>query len=137
MPELAFPLVGFVLWTVVLLSAMLLWRGVTILKRERKIHEFPSGEHHGPDMYWRMNRAHLNALENLPMFVAVVVAAMLTGASNPVLVTAAWVAFYARVGQSLVHIAFHNQISVTIRFTFFIAQIAAFAYMGLVILRVL
>lgn len=134
-----FALVGFILWTIVLLSAMLLWRGVYILKRERKIHEFPSNEPHGDAVYWRINRAHLNALENLPMFAALVLLVLVLVPAGPArepFEMAAKLVLAARVGQSVTHIVAHNEISVSLRFTFFFVQIAAFAFMAVRLLSV-
>jgi uncharacterized MAPEG superfamily protein len=130
------PLLGFVLWTLLLLAIVVLWRGVTILRRERRIQDFPSGDQHGSPMYWRVNRAHMNALENLPLFATLVFATLLTvePSARAPFETAAQVVLGARVAQSTIHVVANSAISVSIRFTFFFLQICAFAFMAVMLL---
>ena len=40
---------------------------------------FAAGVPHGSDAYWRLNRAHLNTLENLPIFAAIVLSGWVVG----------------------------------------------------------
>jgi uncharacterized MAPEG superfamily protein len=65
----------------------------------------------------RANRAHLNAVENLAPFAAVVLIAQAIGVSTPVTETSAAVYFYARAVHAGVHIT---------GFSLFMARTVAF-----------
>jgi uncharacterized MAPEG superfamily protein len=58
-----------------------------------------------PDWVHRANRAHVNAVENLAPFAAVVLVAQASGVSTAVTATCAAVYFYARVVHAVVHIS--------------------------------
>ena len=57
-----------------------------------------------PQSLWaqRMMKAHANAVENLVVFAALVLAAQVSGVSNGAIATAAMVYFWARVVHALV-----------------------------------
>jgi len=55
-----------------------------------------------PDWVTRMNRAHINAVESLGPFAAVVLAVHVAGAANETTATAALVYFWARVAHAIV-----------------------------------
>ena len=57
-----------------------------------------------PDWVNRANRAHVNAVENLAPFAAVVLIAHAIGVSNSVTGICAAVYFYARAAHAVVHI---------------------------------
>ncbi|HVP30283.1 MAG TPA: MAPEG family protein [Myxococcota bacterium] len=116
-------LLGFVLWTTLLLVAIGAARVAQILGGKARPSDFPSGVPHGGDRYWRLNRAHLNCLENLPLFAAVVLTGAVIGADAPILDTLALVYLGSRVGQSLVHISSGSDRAVQVRFAFFLVQI--------------
>ncbi len=138
MPKIVIPLVLFALWAIALLTGILLWRGIMIMKKETAINTIPSNQPHGSAGYWRLNRAHLNTLENLPLFAALVLAAMTVESAElrEPLTAAAWVVLFARLGQSLAHIISTSALFVGIRFTFFVIQIGAFTFMALSLLRI-
>ena len=56
-------------------------------------------------LVWRLYRAHVNALENLPLFVAVVLAAEAAGLHSPTLDVLAALYVAARVAHSLAHVS--------------------------------
>jgi len=58
-----------------------------------------------PDWVNRANRAHLNAVENIAPFAAVVLIANTVGVSTTVTVACAAVYFYARLAHALLHIS--------------------------------
>lgn len=58
-----------------------------------------------PEWANRAQRAHLNLLENVPSFAALVLIAHVTGTSTETTAIAAAVFFWARVVQTAVHIA--------------------------------
>ena len=73
-----------------------------------------------PLPHWvvRANRAHLNAVENIGPFAAVVLIANATGISTPTTVACAAIYFYARLLHAIVHISGFSQFMArTILFT--------------------
>jgi uncharacterized MAPEG superfamily protein len=106
-----------------------------VLTRKQAPNSFPSGQQHGSDRYWRMNRAHINAVENLPIFGALVLAAEASGLRSDLLSTTAVVMVVARVAQSLIHIASNSNVAVNARFTAFITQIGGYLVFAVQLLR--
>jgi uncharacterized MAPEG superfamily protein len=128
-------LTGFVAWTLILLLAIAAVRIGAVLAGTKQANEFPSGVPHGGDRYWRLNRAHLNCVENLPVFGAVVLVAAAAGIKAPGLDTLARVYLCARVGQSLAHVASGSVLGVNVRFTFFVVQVGCLVGFLLTIAR--
>lgn len=80
-----------------------------------------------PDWVNRANRAHLNAVENLVPFAAVVLIAHAAGVSTYVTAISAAVYFYARVAHAVIHISgFGLFMARTVMFT--LAWIAFMAF---------
>ncbi len=98
-------LLGFGTWTVLLVLAVVVWRTGLVLAGKAAPNAFPSGSQHGTDTYWRLNRAHMNAAENLPLIAAVVLVGTLAGVSTALFSTLAQVYLAARIVQSLLHIS--------------------------------
>jgi uncharacterized MAPEG superfamily protein len=119
-------LLGFVAWTLLLVFTLIGWRSVEALLGRRRLDEFPAGVPHGTDRYWRLNRAHLNCVENLPLFATVVLVAHLMGADVG---TFATVCLAARVGQSVTHVASGAPAAVLVRATFYTVQVGTLAAM--------
>ena len=69
----------------------------------------------------RLTRAIANCQENLPLAIGVMLLAIVTGNADITNPTAMWF-LYARIGQSLVHLASSSTPAVMIRFTFFLVQ---------------
>jgi uncharacterized MAPEG superfamily protein len=134
MTKAMWALSGFFGWYLVLLNAVFLARGVAIL-RGKKINEFPAGVPHGGDGYWRLNRAHLNLAENLPLFAGVLLAGALLGAGGRWWELLPLVALGARVVQSLVHVSSGGEAAVTVRFLAFYTQLGCFAWLLVEIIR--
>jgi uncharacterized MAPEG superfamily protein len=118
-----YALIGFVFWSVLLVIAIGTVRILQVITGKRRANEFNSGTQHGGDSYWRLNRAHLNCLENLPLFAAVVLVGAAIGAGSETMDMLARVFIGARVCQSLVHIASGSVMAVNIRFTFYLIQL--------------
>jgi uncharacterized MAPEG superfamily protein len=71
-----------------------------------------------PDWVNRANRAHLNAVENIAPFAAVVLVAQASGISTATTVTCAAIYFWARLVHAIVHISgFGLLMARTIAFT--------------------
>jgi hypothetical protein len=60
-------MIGYVAWTFVVLTLILLARLMMMLREGKKMNEFPGGVQHGSARYWRLYRAHMNLIENLPI----------------------------------------------------------------------
>ena len=76
----------------------------------------------------RAKAAHLNALENFPVFAAVVAIAGLMGQVELIAGIAAYV-LYARMAQSVTHIIGTSFVLVMLRATFFLVQVLITLYM--------
>ncbi len=119
---------GFALWTLVLVFVSVNWRVLEVL-RGKGINSW--GRNDGipvPALVLRMQHAHLNCLENLPIFAVLVFAAAFMGKSAVVDSLACYV-LAARVAQSLVHLIGTSQPLVFIRATFYVVQVLIFFYM--------
>ena len=80
-----------------------------------------------PDWVNRANRAHLNAVENIAPFAAVVLIADSVGVSTSITAISAAVFFYARAAHALIHISgFSLFMARTVAFT--VAWIAFIAF---------
>jgi uncharacterized MAPEG superfamily protein len=123
-------LLGFATWSILLVLALGSVRVVRVLTRKQAANSFPSGVPHGGDRYWRLNRAHLNSVENLPIFGAIVVAGEVARVGSPWFATAATVVLAARVAQSTIHVASNTNLAVNLRFTAFVTQLGCFLWMA-------
>ena len=127
-------LFGFILWTVVLLLAIGAVRVREILAGKARASDFTAGIPHGGDRYWRLNRAHLNCLENLPLFSAVVLTGAVIGADAPWLDRLAEFYLLARIGQSVTHISSGSDRAIQVRFAFFGVQLVCL--LGMILITV-
>ncbi len=123
LPVPVFAVIGFALWAVFLVLLVGLARVGLVLSGKRKPNEFPSGERHGGDMYWRMNRAHLNTVENLPIVAAIIYGGVLMDVQGEMFNQVCLIILGARVVQSLIHIASGSAIAVNLRFAAYLVQI--------------
>jgi uncharacterized MAPEG superfamily protein len=121
-------LLGFAMWTAaVLVFAIGTYRFSRSFTGRAGMASFPADGREGAGWYQRAMRAHANCIENLPLFTVVVFALYATGTSSPAADWMATIALAARVCQSLVHIAtVQTDGIVTIRFSFFFAQLLCF-----------
>ena len=128
-------LLAFAAWTLITLTFGIgLERGFKIASRRAKLTDFPADTPHGSPLYRRAMRAHANCVENLPLFGAVVIAAVATGTSSPALDLLALTFLGARIMQTLVHVLpTPNSSWGAIRFTFFLIQLACMVAMGTLI----
>lgn len=122
-------LLGFTGWTLLLVLIIFSWRGIEIMLRGKKADYWTRGNKiDEPALITRIQHAHINCLENLPLFAVIVLAA---AAMNKGAVTAPWAAYilYARLAQSLVHIIGVNHWLVLLRATFWAVQLLLFIVM--------
>ncbi|MEQ1440034.1 MAPEG family protein [Fontimonas sp. SYSU GA230001] len=121
-------LLGFAAWTLALVALAVTWRVAEVL-RGRPANSWTRGAAaEVPGFVKRAEHAHLNCLENLPIFAVIVLVAPAIGKSPVVDAVAAWV-LYARIGQSVTHLIGTSHWLVLIRATFYSIQVALFAYL--------
>jgi uncharacterized MAPEG superfamily protein len=125
-----FCLMGFGFWTVFLVPASGGGRGGLVVGGRATASSFPAGQPHGSDRYWRLNRAHLNCVENLPLFAAVVLTGHVTGLADGTFATLAQVYIGARVAQTLIHVASGSAMAVNLRFACFATQVGCLLTMA-------
>jgi uncharacterized MAPEG superfamily protein len=122
-------LIGFTAWTLLLVLIIFSWRGIEIVINRKKADSWTRGKDTPePALMLRIQHAHANCLENLPLFAVIVLAAAAMGKSAVTDPYAMYV-LYARLGQSIVHIIGVNHWLVLLRATFWAAQLALFIVM--------
>jgi uncharacterized MAPEG superfamily protein len=99
------------------------------------VNEFPSGTQHGGDAYWRLNRAHMNTVENLPTFAALVLAGLYLQVQDLAFQVLPTIVLYGRIVQTLVHVASGSALAVSLRFTAYVVQVASMFTIGFCVLR--
>lgn len=121
-------LIGFTAWTLLLVILVVGWRAVEVL-RGRPANSWGRGSAiASPSFVTRAEHAHINSLENLPIFAAIVLAGSLLGKTAAIDTVAAWV-LYARIAQSVTHLIGTSPALVLVRATFFGIQIALFVWL--------
>lgn len=117
-------LLAFAVWTVLVLFGTIgVYRWSKILTGRASISEWQADVPQGSDWYRRAMRAHMNCVENLAVFGAIVFCATAAGAGGWLLDMFAVAVIAARVGQTLVHLAFvPSNAASSIRFAFFFIQ---------------
>ena len=81
--------------------------------------------------YQRATRAHMNCVENLPVYGAIVVALMAIGLQSAIIDRLAVIMLAARVVQTLIHIMLPpTNTATSLRFTFYFVQMACMIAMG-------
>lgn len=118
----AVALLGYAGWTILLVTCIGLQRGALTLSGQRAPNSFRTDGTDISPFGQRLARAHANCYENLPIFAAIVLAAIATGHSSITDPLAPW-ALTARIAQSTTHVLSTSSPAVMIRFTFFLVQI--------------
>ncbi len=116
-------LILFAVWSLLLVSTIGIWRVTQLLTGRVPKGGFTPGAPHGGDAYWRLNRAHMNSVENLPVFGAIALSGVVLQVQDALFLTLPTVVIAARVVQSLVHIASGTQFAILIRFSFYLVQV--------------
>jgi len=125
-----YALMGFVFWTLLIVLGIGVARVAQVISGKTAVNGFPSGQPHGSDGYWRLNRAHMNCVENLPLFAAVVLAGHVSGLTSGTFATLSEVYIFARVAQSIIHVSSGSAMAVNLRFTCFIVQVGCLLTMA-------
>ena len=122
-------LLAFTGWTLALVGWVAAYRIARFVKGA-PINSWPRGaaRQDDPPIMRRIEDAHANCLENLPVFAVLVLAGAALGKLPSIDVLAACV-FYSRVAQSLAHALGTDSARVHIRAAFFTAQVVLFVMM--------
>ena len=119
----------FAAWTLVLMFLYVGYRVALVLAMKKPANSWGRDDKtDDPAFVVRAKHAHLNALENLPVFAAIVLAAVALG-KTPVVDQVAAFVLYARLAQSAVHLIGVNHWLVFIRANLLIVQAGLFVYM--------
>lgn len=122
-----FALLGFAVWTLLLLLGIAALRSYYTLIGARRANGFAvSGEDVSP-FSGRLCRAHANCYENLPAFAAIIIIAALSG-NAAITDPLALGALAARVAQSCVHLISTRNRAVILRFSFLLVQVVIQGY---------
>ena len=130
-------LLAFAVWTMlVLMTTVGMYRWIMILTGRAKGTDFRADRIEGSPLYCRAMRAHLNCLESLPIYGAIVLAIVVSGASSATLDTLALVLIGARIAQTSIHIS-TEQTNVIgyIRFSFFLTQLVCMLWMAALVVQ--
>lgn len=125
-------LLGFAGWTLLILCGTVgIYRWSMILTGRAKVSEWRADEIQGSEWYRRAMRAHMNCLENLPVYAAIVLCATAAEITGPLLNALSLVLLVARLLQTTTHIVFEqtNRVA-SVRFGFFFAQVVCMLMMG-------
>ena len=127
-------LLGFTAWTMLLVGALAIARAVMVLQG------FPTtGFHaempHGGERYRLLQRAHLNAAENLPVFATLVLVGTLLHVDNARFQSLPVIILAARLLQSVAHIASGHATAANVRIAAFFTQMVCFLLLLVEILR--
>jgi uncharacterized MAPEG superfamily protein len=114
-------LLASVAWIIALVVALTIAR-LRYLRSGGSVRDF--GIPDDRRLIWRLFRAHVNAVENLPLFATVVLVAAVAGRGGPALDALAVVYLSGRLGHSLSHVAPGAGLRFNVRFGFFVVQVA-------------
>jgi len=128
-------LLGFAAWTLLTLFGSIgIYRWSRIVTGRASIAEWRAEIPQGSAWYQRAMRAHMNCVENLPIYAAVVMALVATGLQSSTIDGLAIAILTARVCQTSIHILLpQDNVAVGLRFGFFFAQAACIIAIGVVI----
>lgn len=119
-------LILFAAWTLVVMFISQGYRLSQIMTMKTPVNAFArSAPNRDPELFVRARDAHANCLENLPVFGAIVLAAVAMGQSA-VVDGVAYYVLLARVAQSVTHMIGTSVALVWVRATFFFVQVILF-----------
>jgi uncharacterized MAPEG superfamily protein len=122
-------LLGFTAWTLLLIAAVFAYRGLRFVTGT-PINHWPRQAKPTDDapLIKRLEDAHANCLENLPLFAVIVLAAAALQKLDLLQPVAVWV-LYARIGQTAAHLWGVGRLQVLVRATFWSVQLGLFFWM--------
>jgi uncharacterized MAPEG superfamily protein len=118
-------LLGFAVWTLlVLFGTVGVYRWSRILTGQVPISTWQADLPQGSEWYRRAMRAHVNCVENLPVFAVIVYCATIAGARGSLLDALALVVLAGRIGQTIVHLSIvQTNAAASLRFSLFLVQV--------------
>ena len=130
-------LLAFAVWSMlVLIFTIGTYRWGLIFAGRVQVHEFRADQIEGSDRYRRAMRAHLNCLENLPIYGAIVLVIVVSGARSPALDLLALTLIGARVAQTLIHVSWEQtSVLAYLRFGFFFVQLICMFWMTALVVQ--
>ncbi|MGH6870304.1 MAG: MAPEG family protein [Rhizomicrobium sp.] len=133
-PHSIVALVFYALWVIALVLMVGMDRVLQVVRGETAITSFTPGVPHGEDSYWRINRAHINAAENLAIFAAIVLAGWVAGMESTTFNLLAEIVVVARIVQSVIHISSGSARAIHLRFAAFGVQLVCEFWMAVLVL---
>jgi uncharacterized MAPEG superfamily protein len=129
-------LLAFGGWTLLTLFGSIgVYRWRRILTGRASVAEWRADLPQGSEWYQRAMRAHMNCIENLPIYTAVVIALMATGMQSSIIDRLAIALITSRIAQTLVHIVLAQTNAVaSVRFGLFCLQVLCMITMGAIII---
>ncbi|MGB5350294.1 MAG: MAPEG family protein [Polyangiales bacterium] len=130
-------LLAFAVWSMlVLIFTIGTYRWGLIFAGRVQVREFRADQIEGSDRYRRAMRAHLNCLENLPIYGAIVLVIVVSGAQSPALDLLALTLIGARVAQTMIHVSWEQTNPLAyLRFGFFFVQLICMFWMTALVVR--
>lgn len=124
-------LLAFAVWSMlVLILTVGTYRWGLIFAGRVKANEFRADQIEGSDRYRRAMRAHLNCLENLPIYGAIVLVIVVSGAQSSALDILALTLIAARIVQTSIHVSWEQtNLLAYLRFGFFFVQLICMLWM--------
>ena len=124
----------YIVWTLILALSYATYRLPLVLTGKKAANHWERGNAvDDPAILVRAKAAHLNCLENLPLFAALVLVAAATGQSETVNAVAGFIVA-ARIGQSMVHLIGTSFPLVFVRASLFLAQVALMLYLAVALM---
>jgi uncharacterized MAPEG superfamily protein len=123
---------GFAAWTLfTLFGSIGVYRWRRILTGQTPIKVWRADLPQGSEWYQRAMRAHMNCIENLPVFTAVIFAVTAIGLKSPLIDDLAMTLLAARIGQTLVHVGLSpTNEAASLRFALYAVQVLCMISMG-------
>jgi len=130
-------LLAFAGWSMlVLILTVGIYRWGLIFAGRVQVNQFRADQIEGSDRYRRAMRAHLNCLENLPIFGAIVLVIVVSGAESPTLDALALALIAARIAQTLIHVSSEQtNLLAYLRFGFFFVQLICMFWMTALVVQ--
>lgn len=116
-----FAILGLATWLIVTVLGVAGFRLYRTLASGKPANTFRADGADLPGLGERLVRVHANCVENIPLYIAVMLFAMASG-QTAITDAGAGMLLYARVAQSIVHAASTSVPAVLLRFSFYALQ---------------